>query len=162
MLPTVLVWTQWSWILSPFFGRNCLSRVVPDLQLKWANVNNLPISPPFYLRLSATVCQVCCQICSFNVQTSWRINQSVLHFIIDWAQLFAKRSRIYQSVLHFILDWAQLFAKSGAKYVVLTSKHHEGFTNWPSAVRWAIEQYLIRSGQDLAVLNQVRSGFSST
>ena len=33
-------------------------------------------------------------------------------------------------------DWAQLFAKSGAKYVVLTSKHHEGFTNWPSAVRW--------------------------
>jgi len=31
-------------------------------------------------------------------------------------------------------DWAQLFAESGAKYVVLTSKHHEGFTNWPSAV----------------------------
>jgi len=31
-------------------------------------------------------------------------------------------------------DWARLFAKSGAKYVVLTSKHHEGFTNWPSAV----------------------------
>jgi len=30
-------------------------------------------------------------------------------------------------------QWAQLFEKSGAKYVVLTSKHHEGFTNWPSA-----------------------------
>ncbi|XP_030757345.1 alpha-L-fucosidase-like isoform X2 [Sitophilus oryzae] len=29
-------------------------------------------------------------------------------------------------------QWANLFAKSGAKYVVLTSKHHEGFTLWPS------------------------------
>jgi len=28
--------------------------------------------------------------------------------------------------------WAKLFAKSGAKYVVLTSKHHEGYTLWPS------------------------------
>nr|XP_022920961.1 alpha-L-fucosidase-like [Onthophagus taurus]XP_022920962.1 alpha-L-fucosidase-like [Onthophagus taurus] len=29
--------------------------------------------------------------------------------------------------------WAELFAQSGAKYVVLTSKHHEGFTMWPSS-----------------------------
>nr|CAB3247386.1 alpha-L-fucosidase [Phallusia mammillata] len=28
--------------------------------------------------------------------------------------------------------WADLFEASGAKYVVLTSKHHEGYTNWPS------------------------------
>nr|CAB3247395.1 alpha-L-fucosidase-like [Phallusia mammillata] len=33
-------------------------------------------------------------------------------------------------------DWAELFKESGAKYVVLTSKHHEGFTNWPSEVSW--------------------------
>ena len=26
--------------------------------------------------------------------------------------------------------WAELFVKSGAKYVALTSKHHEGFTLW--------------------------------
>ncbi len=32
--------------------------------------------------------------------------------------------------------WAQLFKESGAKYVVLTSKHHEGFTLWPSAQSW--------------------------
>lgn len=28
--------------------------------------------------------------------------------------------------------WAEVFQKSGARYVVLTSKHHEGFTLWPS------------------------------
>ena len=30
-------------------------------------------------------------------------------------------------------QWADLFKKSGAKYVVLTSKHHEGYTLWNSA-----------------------------
>ncbi len=30
-------------------------------------------------------------------------------------------------------EWAKLFAASGAKYVVLTSKHHDGFALWPSA-----------------------------
>lgn len=28
--------------------------------------------------------------------------------------------------------WAGILSKSGAKYVVLTAKHHEGFTMWPS------------------------------
>ncbi len=32
--------------------------------------------------------------------------------------------------------WAEVFKKSGAKYVVLTSKHHEGFTLWPSEQSW--------------------------
>ncbi|MCY4562785.1 MAG: alpha-L-fucosidase [Flavobacteriaceae bacterium] len=29
-------------------------------------------------------------------------------------------------------QWAKLFKKSGAKYIVLTSKHHDGFTLWPN------------------------------
>jgi alpha-L-fucosidase len=36
--------------------------------------------------------------------------------------------------------WADVFARSGAKYVVLTSKHHEGFALWPSkeaSATWA-------------------------
>lgn len=30
-------------------------------------------------------------------------------------------------------EWASLFEKSGAKYIVLTSKHHDGYSLWPSA-----------------------------
>lgn len=31
--------------------------------------------------------------------------------------------------------WAKIFKETGARYVVLTSKHHDGFTLWPSRVR---------------------------
>lgn len=30
-------------------------------------------------------------------------------------------------------QWADIFARSGAKYIVPTSKHHEGYAIWPSA-----------------------------
>jgi len=29
-------------------------------------------------------------------------------------------------------EWARLFKKAGAKYVVLTSKHHDGYCLWPA------------------------------
>ena len=31
--------------------------------------------------------------------------------------------------------WAELFSKAGAQYVVLTTKHHDGFLLWPSALQ---------------------------
>ncbi|KAK4008274.1 hypothetical protein OUZ56_013419 [Daphnia magna] len=34
------------------------------------------------------------------------------------------------------LEWAEIFKNSGAKYIVLTSKHHEGYTLWPSRYSW--------------------------
>ena len=37
-----------------------------------------------------------------------------------------------QSQLFDPTAWANLFQRSGAKYVVLTSKHHDGFALWPS------------------------------
>src|ERR1700741_3095724 len=29
-------------------------------------------------------------------------------------------------------EWAKVFEQSGAKYIVLTSKHHDGYTLWPN------------------------------
>lgn len=38
----------------------------------------------------------------------------------------------FRAELYDPAHWADVFARSGAKYVVLTSKHHEGFTLWPN------------------------------
>lgn len=47
-------------------------------------------------------------------------------------------------------DWADILAASGAKYVVLTSKHHEGFTLWPSAQSWNWNSLDVGPHKDLA------------
>jgi alpha-L-fucosidase len=47
-------------------------------------------------------------------------------------------------------QWADIFARSGAKYVVLTSKHHEGFCLWPSAQAWNWNAVDIGPHRDLA------------
>jgi alpha-L-fucosidase len=45
----------------------------------------------------------------------------------DFAPLF--RAELFEPA-----QWAEVFRRAGARYVVLTSKHHDGFCLWPSAV----------------------------
>lgn len=47
-------------------------------------------------------------------------------------------------------DWADLFVASGARYVVLTSKHHDGFALWPSAQSWMWNSADVGPHRDLA------------
>jgi alpha-L-fucosidase len=47
-------------------------------------------------------------------------------------------------------EWASLFQASGARYVVLTSKHHDGYTLWPSAQSWNWNSMDIGPHRDLA------------
>lgn len=52
------------------------------------------------------------------------------HFGRDFPyQDFAPR---FRAELFDAGKWAELFARAGAKYVVLVSKHHDGFALWPS------------------------------
>ena len=47
----------------------------------------------------------------------------------------------FKAELYDPAEWARVIEGSGAKYVVLTSKHHDGFANWPSAATataWAM------------------------
>ncbi|KAK3799923.1 hypothetical protein RRG08_003005 [Elysia crispata] len=45
--------------------------------------------------------------------------------------------------------WAEIFKASGAKYVVLTTKHHEGFCNWPSKYSWNWNSWDVGPHRDL-------------
>ncbi|UII78737.1 alpha-L-fucosidase [Flagellimonas sp. CMM7] len=45
--------------------------------------------------------------------------------------------------------WADIIADSGAKYVVLTSKHHDGYTLWPSEQSWNWNSVDVGSRKDL-------------
>ena len=46
--------------------------------------------------------------------------------------------------------WAELFKKAGAKYVVLTSKHHDGFALWPTPEQPYYNAVAMGPGRDLA------------
>ncbi|MDX9881590.1 MAG: alpha-L-fucosidase [Prolixibacteraceae bacterium] len=55
--------------------------------------------------------------------------------------------------------WARILRQSGAKYVVLTSKHHEGFALWPSPHSWNWNAVDAGPHRDLAgdLIKSVRS-----
>ncbi|CAK9797257.1 BRAFLDRAFT_56888 [Anthophora quadrimaculata] len=46
-------------------------------------------------------------------------------------------------------QWSELFQASGAKYIVMTSKHHEGYTLWPSKYSFSWNSVDIGPRKDL-------------
>jgi len=61
--------------------------------------------------------------------SAWRFHQRVYGADFEYKQF----APMFRAELFDPDQWADTFLKSGAKYVVLTSKHHEGFALWPSA-----------------------------
>lgn len=56
----------------------------------------------------------------------------------------------FKAELYDPQQWADLFLKSGARYVVLTSKHHEGFCLWPCPASWNWNSVDVGPHRDLA------------
>jgi alpha-L-fucosidase len=59
----------------------------------------------------------------------WQYHQRVWGKDFDYAQF----AQLFRAENWNPDEWADLFARSGARYIVPTSKHHEGFALWPSA-----------------------------
>ncbi|MFM7840074.1 MAG: alpha-L-fucosidase, partial [Chitinophagaceae bacterium] len=62
-------------------------------------------------------------------------------------------------------EWAKLIEYSGAKYVVLTSKHHDGFALWPSAEAsrtWGFPWNAVEAGPKRDVLGELFKALRKT
>lgn len=62
---------------------------------------------------------------------------------------YADFAPMFRAELFDPAHWADIFARSGARYVVLTSKHHEGYCLWPNAESWNWNSMDIGPGRDL-------------
>ena len=59
---------------------------------------------------------------------SWAYHQRVYGPDFDYKELAPQ----FKAQLYDPEHWADVFQRSGAKYVAITSKHHDGFAMWPS------------------------------
>lgn len=62
-------------------------------------------------------------------------------------------------------QWADIFEQSGAKYVVLTSKHHDGYCLWPSAESdrsWGRQWCSTNSGPSRDLLGELTESVRKT
>lgn len=60
---------------------------------------------------------------------TWKFHEKTYGADFEYEQF----APLFTAELFDPAQWADIFERSGAKYVVLTSKHHEGFPLWPSA-----------------------------
>ena len=74
----------------------------------------------------------------------------------DYAQDFT--AELYDATA-----WANLLAESGAQYVVLTSKHHEGFCNWDSTdIPWTRHWNAMDVGPRRDILGELNKAVKNT
>ncbi|KAK7112501.1 alpha-L-fucosidase-like [Littorina saxatilis] len=65
----------------------------------------------------------------------------------DWT--YADFGPLFKAEFFDPFQWADIFNASGARYVVLTAKHHEGFCMWPSKYSWNWNSMDVGPNRDL-------------
>ena len=75
----------------------------------------------------------------------------------DWT--YADFGPMFKAEFYDPNQWVDIFVASGAKYIVLTSKHHEGFCNWPTKVSFNWNSAEVGSKRDLVgeLANAIRN-----
>jgi len=69
---------------------------------------------------------------------------------------------LFKAELYNPTDWAELFKRSGAKYVVLTSKHHDGYCLWPTKSPYKKDWNAIDIGPKRDLLGELSSAVKSS
>ncbi len=62
---------------------------------------------------------------------------------------YADFAPLFRAELFDPAQWAELFRQAGARYVVLVSKHHDGYALWPSAYSKGWNSLDVGPGRDL-------------
>lgn len=123
----------------------CLSLTNAQYQPTWASLDSRPL-PAWYdeAKLGIFVHWGVFSVPSFGSEWFWKrwqddkqakyVNFMKENYRPDFS--YADFASEFTAELWDPARWVDIFNASGAKYVVLTTKHHEGYTLWPSKYSW--------------------------
>nr|CAH7755773.1 unnamed protein product [Callosobruchus chinensis] len=93
---------------------------------------------------------------SFGSEWFWKDWQSGSHPYVHFMKenyapdfKYQEFAKDFHAELFDPQQWARIFKRSGARYVVLTSKHHEGYTLWPSKYSYSWNSKDVGPGRDI-------------
>ncbi|XP_069950490.1 alpha-L-fucosidase-like isoform X4 [Cherax quadricarinatus] len=111
----------------------------------WESLDTRPL-PPWYdgAKIGIMICWGLYSVPSFGNEWFWNAWQSshsskyVKFMEENFKPNFTYQDFAAEFTAEFYdpAEWARLFNASGARYTVFVSKHHEGYTMWPSRYSW--------------------------
>ncbi|GFN88829.1 plasma alpha-l-fucosidase [Plakobranchus ocellatus] len=139
------------------------SKSAPPYQPTWASLDSRPI-PSWYdeAKLGIFIHWGVFSVPSFSSEWFWydwkgNPTPAIVEFMkqnykpdftyADFANQFS--AEFFQQAS----QWADIFNSSGAKYIVFVSKHHEGYTNWPS--KYSFSWNSVDVGPNIDIVGQL-------
>ncbi|XP_065906797.1 alpha-L-fucosidase-like [Dysidea avara] len=133
--------SQFSLVLVSLFGM-----VVGEYQPNWSSLDSRPLPPWFdEAKFGLLICWGVYSVPSFGNEWFWykwkgpNPQKEYVDFMTNNYPpgfSYADFAPMLKGELFDPDSWAKLFSDAGVKYVVLCSKHHSGFTLWPSKYSW--------------------------